>query len=197
MSPISSWAAARDAQGPPDAIMADGQRPSSERPQVALEVSAVTEPGRLARGRELTDEEVAEVLALDVPAHLATMDPDGYPRITPIWFVWDGDAFRMTSLEGRPHLSNLARDPRAAICVDTEDPHPIGGVRADRQVKAQAIAQLSPDEGGEWTRRITLKYVPGGEGEAAAERRVALPRVLVTLRPERLVRIGTASRQGL
>lgn len=146
----------------------------------------------LGRGRQLPDEEVEEILALDVPARLATVDPDGYPRITPIWFLWDGEAFQMTSLEGRPHLANLRRDRRAAICVDTEDPHPVGGVRANRQVKAQCLAEISPDEGGLCTRRITRKYVPGTEGEAAAERRAGMPRVLITLRPEWLVRIGTA-----
>lgn len=145
----------------------------------------------LGRGRRLPDGEVAEILALDMPARLATVDPDGFPRITPIWFLWDGEAFRMTSLEVRPHVANLARDPRAAICLDTENPYPMGGVRANRQVKAQGLAELSPDEGGLWTRRITRKYVPGAEGEEAAERRAGMPRVLITLRPGRLVRIGT------
>jgi hypothetical protein len=37
--------------------------------------------------------EIAAVLALDIPAHLATIDPDGYPRITPIWFIWEDGAF--------------------------------------------------------------------------------------------------------
>lgn len=32
----------------------------------------------------LSKEEIAELLALGVPAHLATVDPRGFPRITPI-----------------------------------------------------------------------------------------------------------------
>ncbi len=130
---------------------------------------------------------IAALLALDIPARLATIDPDGYPRVTPIWFMWEGGAFWMSSVEGQPHLRNLRRDPRAAISVDTEADVAVGGVRANRRVRAQGRAVLGPDVGGQWTRRITLKYVPGPDGETAATRRAAMPRVVISLRPERLV----------
>ena len=131
--------------------------------------------------------EIASLLALDVPAHLATIDADGYPRITPIWFIWEDGVFRMTSVEGQPHVRNLARDARAAICVDTEAREAVEGIRANRRVRAQGLAETAPDRGGYWTRRITLKYVSGDEAEAAAKRRAAMPRVVITLRPERLL----------
>jgi hypothetical protein len=34
----------------------------------------------------LSATEVERLLHLDVAAHLATIDPSGFPRITPIWF---------------------------------------------------------------------------------------------------------------
>ena len=135
----------------------------------------------------LDSTDIASVLELDIPAHLATIDPDGYPRITPIWFIWEAGAFWMSSVEGQPHLRNLERDPRAAICVDTESDAAIRGVRENRRVRAQGHAELGPDKDGQWTRRITLKYVPGADGEAAAARRAAMPRAVITLRPERLL----------
>lgn len=91
----------------------------------------------------------------------------------------------MTSVEGQPHVLNLARDARAAICIDTEARESVAGFRANRRVRAQGNAETAPDEGGYWTRRITLKYVPGPDGEATAKRRAAMPRVLITLEPER------------
>ncbi len=142
-------------------------------------------------GGRLSDDQVAALLALDIPARLATIDQDGFPWITPIWFLWEDGAFYMTSIEGRPHLRNLARDPHAAICIDTEDRITIAGVRPNRQVKARGLAELSRDEAGYWTERITKKYVPGAEGEMLAAKRAAMPRILITLRPDRLVRIGT------
>jgi hypothetical protein len=145
----------------------------------------------VTRGRRLSAEEIEALLELDVPARLATIDPSGYPRITPLWFVWADGAFVMTSLDGRPHLRNLARDPRAAVCVDTEERAAVAGVRANRQVKGSGPAELFRDEGGAWTARITRKYVPGAAGEEEARRRTALPRMGVRLRPERLIALGT------
>ena len=39
-----------------------------------------TSPG-LAPTRRLSQQELAHLLALDIPAHLATLDPAGFPRI--------------------------------------------------------------------------------------------------------------------
>jgi PPOX class probable F420-dependent enzyme len=144
------------------------------------------------RSERLDSTGIASVLALDIPAHLATIDSNGYPRITPIWFIWEAGAFWMSSVEGQPHLLNLLRDPRAAVSVDTETGVAVRGVRENRRVRAQGRAELGPDKDGQWTRRITLKYVPGADGEAAAAQRAAMPRVVITLRPERLIAQRTA-----
>jgi nitroimidazol reductase NimA-like FMN-containing flavoprotein (pyridoxamine 5'-phosphate oxidase superfamily) len=141
--------------------------------------------------RTLDQREVEELLRLDVPAHLATLDPNGFPRITPIWFVWADGAFHMTSVEGQPHLGNIARDPRASICVDIEESEPVEGVRRNRRVKGHGHAELFTDQDGEWTRRITVKYIRGAQGEAAVARRVAMPRVGIRLRLVRLTARGT------
>ena len=126
-----------------------------------------------------------------MPARLATIDPHGFPRITPLWFVWEGRGFHMTSVVGQPHLHNLERDPRAAVCVDVEQRDAIGGVRPNRQVKGSGLAELIADDGGSWTRRITLRYVPGPEGVERAALRAAMPRALIRLRPRRLIALGT------
>jgi nitroimidazol reductase NimA-like FMN-containing flavoprotein (pyridoxamine 5'-phosphate oxidase superfamily) len=38
--------------------------------------------------RLMTEPEITEVLAADVPARLATLDAMGYPYITPLWYVY-------------------------------------------------------------------------------------------------------------
>ncbi|HEX9416255.1 MAG TPA: pyridoxamine 5'-phosphate oxidase family protein [Gaiellaceae bacterium] len=140
---------------------------------------------------KLDGREIEELLAVDVPAHLATIDPRGFPRVTPIWFVWADGAFYMTSVEGQPHLRNIARNPRTSVCVDTEEPESAGGIRPHRQVKGYGEAELFPDEAGEWTRRITLKYIRGEAADATAARRAAMPRVVIRLRPLRMTARGT------
>jgi hypothetical protein len=93
----------------------------------------------------------------------------------------------MTSVVAQPHLRNLIRDARAGICVDTEEREPVDGIRANRRVRAQGLAETAPDDAGYWTRRITLKYVPGAAGAEASERRAAMPRIVITLHPQRLL----------
>jgi Pyridoxamine 5'-phosphate oxidase len=39
--------------------------------------------------RPLSEEEVASLLARDVVARVATVDADGYPHVTPLWFLWN------------------------------------------------------------------------------------------------------------
>ncbi len=39
-----------------------------------------------APARPLTQQEIADLTSLAMPAHLATLDPAGFPRVIPIWF---------------------------------------------------------------------------------------------------------------
>lgn len=137
----------------------------------------------------LTDDEIERLINLDVPAHLGTIDPEGFPRITPIWFLWEEGAFYMTSVEGKPQLRDLARDPRASIVIDIEERVSVG-IRHNRQVRARGEAELFPDPDGYWTRRITLKYVRGSEGKSTAEARASDSRVVIKLIAGELIGLG-------
>jgi hypothetical protein len=137
--------------------------------------------------RQLSRDEIAQVLSLDAPAHLGTLAARGFPRITAIWFLYDDGVFYMTSVKGRRHLADLARDPRATVWVDDEGPPPD---RPNRQVGGRGVAQVYRDVDGRWTRRITLKYVPGPEGERHAEFRASMDRWVIAVKPERLIAIG-------
>ena len=137
----------------------------------------------------LEHDEVQRLLQATVPAHLATIEGSGFPRVTPIWFLWRDGAFLMTSLPSRPHVRNLARDRRASVCVDIERVLP-SGERPNRQVKAFGEADVSPDRGGSLTRLITLKYVRGDRAQSEADRRAAMERVVIRLVPHELVGVG-------
>jgi hypothetical protein len=77
------------------------------------------------------------------------------------------------------------------VGVDVEDPERDDGQRPNRQVRAIGEATLFGDRGGEWTRRITEKYVRGPAAEHRVAARVADERIAIRLRPTRL--IGVAS----
>ncbi len=133
-----------------------------------------------------------DLLGRDLVLHLVTLRRDGTPRITPLWFAYEDGALHMTSVAGKPHLRDLARDPRCAVIVDAEvEPAPDGERRYAR-VRARGHAELHDDADKAWTRRITLRYMPGPAGAKLAERRARDERVVITLRPERIS--ATASR---
>jgi nitroimidazol reductase NimA-like FMN-containing flavoprotein (pyridoxamine 5'-phosphate oxidase superfamily) len=136
--------------------------------------------------RSLSAEELDVLLGLDVPGRLGTLDKEGYPHVTPMWFVWERGAFYMTSLPEKAHVRRLERDPRASFLVDVEDAERADGERPNRSVRSVGPAELFDDEGGRWTRRITEKYIVGGGRHAMVERRTGQPRVVIRLQPVRL-----------
>jgi PPOX class probable F420-dependent enzyme len=83
---------------------------------------------------------------------LATTRADGSPHVVPVWFVLDGDDVLFntgkTSMKGR----NLARDGRAVLCVDDENPPYAfvtlrGRTMASRRGRRQCRALLQRGEG--------------------------------------------------
>jgi PPOX class probable F420-dependent enzyme len=136
--------------------------------------------------RPLTPTELDGVLGLDVPGYLGTLDKEGYPQITPIWFVWEGGAIYMTSLPEKAHVRRLERDPRASFCVEIEDDERDDGERPNRSVRAVGPAEMFDDVDGAWTARVTEKYLRGPGLAAQLARRTAQGRVVVRLQPVRL-----------
>lgn len=72
---------------------------------------------------------------------LAIVVADGSPRVTPVWFVMDGDDILFNTgaetLKGR----SLRREPRVALCVDDDRP-PFAYVR----VPDPLLVRLRPDK---------------------------------------------------
>ena len=56
-----------------------------------------------------------------VLAHVATIDPDGSPNVTPVWVELDGDDIVINTALGRAKARNLALDPRVAVSLTDPD----------------------------------------------------------------------------
>lgn len=143
------------------------------------------------RPRRLNRSEIETLLALDVPAHLATLDRNGFPHVTSLWFVWEDGAFYMTSIADRPHLKRLAGNPRAGLGIDVEDPERADGQRPNQQVRAIGNAELFPDDRAAWTTPITEKYVRGPAADTSVAARASDERIVICLRPTRLVAVAS------
>jgi Pyridoxamine 5'-phosphate oxidase len=76
--------------------------------------------------RRMTAEEIDALVSAAVPARLATIDRDGFPHATPLWFIWaDGGSTRRAS-------------PTARVCegsqrIPSGDLRRHGGARARRR----------------------------------------------------------------
>ena len=134
--------------------------------------------------KELSDDETMALLGRDVSACLAFVDSDGYPRQVPCWFLWDGEAFYVTSLADKFHVRRLRADARASICVEIEERTEWG--RSNRQVKGVGRVEIFSDAAGDWSRRIRTKYL----GDIDLGAALVASRVVLRLKPDRLVAHG-------
>jgi PPOX class probable F420-dependent enzyme len=67
----------------------------------------------------MTPDEVDAFLTTERTCRVASTGADGRPHVTPLWFVWHGGALWLTSLVRSQRWTDLARDPRVAVVVDT------------------------------------------------------------------------------
>lgn len=53
---------------------------------------------------------------------LTTVRADGQPQSVPVWFVWDGESFRIFSEPGKQKLDNIRKNARVGLhLLSTED----------------------------------------------------------------------------
>jgi PPOX class probable F420-dependent enzyme len=113
-------------------------------------------------------------------AVVATTGPHGTPLVSPVWYVWDGERFLISTPAWTAKVRDVRRDPRIAVCVDDQ-------ISGD-YLTAYGTAELVEGEAvKEMTEPLLLKYLQPAEAEA----RWALinetnDRVLILLRPERV-----------
>lgn len=103
----------------------------------------------------------------------------GPPHVVPVWFVLDGDDAVFTTGKETVKGRRLARDNRAAMCVDDEHP-PFSFA----MLRGRATLSEDLDDMRHWAIRIGVRYM-GEEAGAAFGARNAVPgEMLVRLRVE-------------
>lgn len=110
---------------------------------------------------QVLDERVKSFLGELRFASLATLNPDGSPQQTVMWYRLDGDRILMNTARGRRKDENLLHDHRASICV--EDGYRYVSIagkveliddqeRAQKDIKALAIRYHGRERGEEMAR---------------------------------------------
>ena len=105
-------------------------------------------------------------------AHLATLEPDGSPRVEPIWIAREGELVLMTTAPGTLKGRNIEVDPRVALSiVEFDNPYEqllirgrVVEVRRDEDLAfldSLALRYTSkPFERREWKRRLVYVIEP-------------------------------------
>jgi PPOX class probable F420-dependent enzyme len=99
----------------------------------------------------LTENDLA-LLAEPQLAHVATIEPDGTPHVTPVWVDTDGRHILFNTAKGRVKYNNMARNPAVAISVvDKEDDF--------RTLWVKGTADFVEDGADEHIDRLARKYL--------------------------------------
>jgi len=122
-------------------------------------------------------QEAREILDKESFAHVATLNADGSPQVTPVWISTENGNVAINTAEGRLKPDNLRRDPRVSISVtDPEDAYKPVLIRG----RATEITHEGADE---HINELAKKYL--GEDEYPF-RQPGEERVKIVIEPEKV-----------
>lgn len=131
----------------------------------------------------MTDPEISAFLSAGTrTGKLAYVSGDGRPLVVPVWFIVEDGTLVFNTGKDTAKGKALARDRRATLCVDLEEP-PFGFVQV------QGDAELSEDP-GELLRTATAiaaRYMGHDVAEEFGKRNAVPGELLVRLRPTRVI----------
>jgi PPOX class probable F420-dependent enzyme len=106
-------------------------------------------------------------------ATLATVEPDGQPQLSEVWFLHDDGEVRVSLNTARLKTKNLRARPECSLFIlDLADPY--------RYLEVRGRARIEPDDGYAFAAKVGAKYggvdmrTIDGPGES---------RVVVTVEP--------------
>ncbi|MEV7553623.1 PPOX class F420-dependent oxidoreductase [Amycolatopsis sp. NPDC089917] len=116
-------------------------------------------------------EQVREWVAAAKFWHLATVNRDGSPHVSPMWIDVEGEYIVFNTAVGRVKEENLRHDPRVSLsCMDSVNPY-------DRVVvHGRVVEFVEGDEAEQSMDRLAKKYVGTDrfEWRIPGERRVKI-----------------------
>ncbi|MEV7190735.1 PPOX class F420-dependent oxidoreductase [Streptomyces sp. NPDC093510] len=119
---------------------------------------------------------------LDTPVfiHVATIQPDGSPQVSPVWVKRDGDEVLFSTTLGRRKEKNLRRDPRVTVLVQPFDaPYTYAEIRG--------TAEMTTEGGQELIDELSVKYTGKKYADFNPSSKDDSQRVVVRVRARKVV----------
>lgn len=141
----------------------------------------------MAKSRDrirMTDEELRDFLEAEKTLQVATLDRDGAPHLTTLWFAVVDNHIVFHTYGKSQKIVNLKRDPRIAVLLEAGTTY--GELRG---VSIQGRAELIEDElKYRYAAAVSRRYSDRPEEQIeAATRKTAAKRTVVRVIPEKTV----------
>jgi PPOX class probable F420-dependent enzyme len=110
---------------------------------------------------------------LDSPvATLATIDDDGFPQLTEVWFLYEDDRLKVSINTSRAKARFLEKRPECSLMLlDLQNPY--------RYLEVRGRARVEPDEDRAFAAKVGAKY----EADLTAYDAPEDGRLVVTIEP--------------
>jgi PPOX class probable F420-dependent enzyme len=113
---------------------------------------------------------------------LAYAGADGRPLVAPVWFIVEDGVLVFNTNKATAKGRALARDPRATLCVDLEEP-----LYAFVQVQGDAELSEDPDELVRTATAIAARYMGQDRAEEYGKRNGVPGELVVRLHPTKVI----------
>jgi PPOX class probable F420-dependent enzyme len=105
-------------------------------------------------------------------ASLATIDADGFPQVTEVWFLLDDGELKLSLNTARRKTTNLAERPACSLLLlDLQNPY--------RYLEVRGRARIEPDDDYAFARKVGAKY----DADLKVHDQAGESRVVVTIEP--------------
>ncbi len=110
--------------------------------------------------------------------HLATLEPDGYPQVTPVWIDVDDQYILINSAKGRKKVRNVERDPRVSVeVVEQENPYSMLSLKGK-------VVEMTTDGADDHIDAMAKKYL--GQ-DTYPFRKQGEERIILKIEPEKVI----------
>jgi PPOX class probable F420-dependent enzyme len=115
-------------------------------------------------------------------ATLATIEPDGTPQLSEIWFLHDDGELRLSLNTARRKTQNLMQRPQCGLLIlDLANPF--------RYLEVRGRARIEPDDDGAFAHKLHAKY----NADVTEYDQPGDKRVVVTIEPTRIRPVNMGS----
>ncbi|MEO8457896.1 MAG: PPOX class F420-dependent oxidoreductase [Chloroflexota bacterium] len=128
----------------------------------------------------MTDEFREQFLSEANVAILGTVDSRGRPHATPIWYLYDDGAFRISVGKGSQKHKNIERNANVSLVIDQ-------GALPYYAVMIQGEAEIGPEFSEGDSLRLAVRYLGENMGTAYATRDDTEASISLTIRPRKVI----------